>query len=277
VRDTMDRGFMLERIAMSKLDRKNKSAPFFVLFFVSMVSGCGKKNHWEACPPLPVIDGYVTTKTQQGGLTLKLPDYVDVRRDSRPDRGCQYVQQFYVDYLWYEGKLLPEAEYRFKVPQDNRIKLRIYFDGGAFAKVGDMYKDDKQPWNFEPALPHKLYPLEFYPRYYWDDPVHPSPGALKRAALDHIWGVRDTKYKKVTDARPFTAACSIPSVDESRPDSRIEAEFAVFGDSKCRGGVSASKNGKTLSVMIDVWRAGAPQINNIYDAVAEQLQSFIQE
>lgn len=237
------------------------------------------------CAPLPVVDGYVTTKTQQGGITLKLPTYANPMTQSGEDRGCQYVQSFAIDYLWYEGKLIPEGINRFKVPLDKRLPVTVYFWGNAYARIEEVPKRDKS-WNYEGAIPHKFFPLEYYPKYYWDDPVHPSEKALKRARLDQRWGIRDTKYKDVSENGRFQATCSLPYPDPAKPNAGADADFGYFGDSKCRGWILANKNGKTLSATIDVWayrsddkknQTAIRDINHIYDAAVEQLQSFIQE
>ena len=246
----------------------------------ALISGCGKSNVEVACPALPVVDGYVSVKTRVGDMTLKLPAYADVRE--RPDeKGFCRAYFVAIDYLWFQGKLISEGKHRFTVPQDQKMHVSIFLSSGVYPNVNDfseeVKKAEEESWKLEPALPHKKFPLEFYPRYYWDDPVNPSTVALKRASQDHMWGIRETRYKSIWNGRPFRAGCNIPSAEASNPDSRVESDFAVFGDSKCRGSVSASKNGKGLAVMIDVRRDGAAEINHIYDAVAEQLQSFILE
>lgn len=246
----------------------------------AVVSGCRKSDLEEACPLPPVVDGFITIKTEVGGMTLRLPWFADVgqRRDEQGVCKSHFVA---IDYLWYQGTLISEAKHRFSVPQDQKMHVSIFLSSGVYPKVNvlseEVRKAQAESWKMEPALPHKKFPLEFYPHYYWDNPVNPSDVALKRASLDHMWGIRDTKYKSIWNGRPFRAACTIPPADAANPDSRVESDFAVFGDSKCRGSVSASKNGKGLSVMIDVRRDGVAEINHIYDAVAEQLQSFILE
>lgn len=246
----------------------------------ALISGCGKSNVEVACPALPVVDGHVAVKTEIGGMTLNLPAYADVRQ-RRDEQGVCKSHFLVIEYLWYEGKLLSEAESRFKVPKGKYIPVKIFLDNGIYPDVGLLDQRERaapnRAWKFEPALQHKKFPLELYPRFYWDDPVNPSVKSRKRASLDQIWGIRDTRFKDILNGRPFTANCNIPPADEANPDSRIESDFAAFGDSKCRGSVAVRKNGKALAVMIDVWRNGAPEINHIYDAVAEQLQTFIPE
>ena len=124
----------------------------------------------------------------------------------------------------------------------------------------------------EAALRHKHFPLVYYPRFFWASEVGPKYEHQNSGS----WGIIETKYKTLQD-KPFTASCSIAPVDPLRSDSRIEGEFAKHGDSKCQGSLLATKNDKALGALIYVWAVGAPQINHIYDAAVEQLQSFIQE
>ena len=254
---------------------------FFVVVLLAVgFSACGRSKQEVECPHLTAINGFVFTKTEQGGMSLKLPAFADVLE--RPDaNGVCKAYFIAIDYLWYQGKLISEGKHRFKVPQDQKMHVNIFLTSGVYPNVNVLPEEARRAeaelWKLEPALPHKKFPLEFYPHYYWDDPVHPSNVALKRASQDHMWGIRDTKHKSIWNGRPFRAGCNIPPLEVSNSDSRVESEFAVFGDSKCRGSVSASKNGKGLAVMIDVRRDGATEINHIFDAVAEQLQSFILE
>jgi hypothetical protein len=216
-------------------------------------------------------------------ITLKLPEYSDIRRRNSESDNCQYLSSFYIDYLWYEGKLISERANRFNVPEGEYIKVVIYFNGSGQLSDGIKSKFLIEPWRMESALPHKKFPLEYYPKYYWDDPDTPSEASIKRASLDSRWGIRDTKYLNPLTSAPFTAFCSIPPLNASKPNSRIENDFAEYGDSKCRGSITAAKKNKFISVTIDVWahlgndQKGILQINHIYNAVVEELQSFIQE
>ncbi len=250
------------------------------------ISSIPKRIIYKPCEPLPVVDGFVTVNELKSGITLKLPHFADVRRSRAKDRGCQNAKDIFIEYIWYEQKLLPAYRYGERVRDGLHIKgqyfhVRIYF-GRAWAnnKTPSPFKN-KDPWHYEPAIPHEKFPLEYYPRYYWDDPFHPSKSSLKRALIDHRWGIRDTKYKQVGTGRSFDSFCSIAPLDLSEPSSRVKGDFAKYGDSKCRGGVSASKGDKGLYFMVDVWAYRIPEptavkeINLIYDALVEELQTFI--
>jgi hypothetical protein len=239
-----------------------------------LLFGCGKEVlPPESCSPLSVVDGYVTVKvkTLEGDLTLRLPEYTHIVRE--PTRGCQYVNHASIDYLWYEGKLISGTSNRFKVPADKHMKVMLGLNvNGPHMSVANMPKPPES-WRYEHALRHKTFPLEFYPRWRWDGPESVSAGSL----MDNAWGITGTRHKDPRNDKPFGAFCSIPPVDTSRSDSRVEGAFAKFGDSKCRGWLLATKNGKVLGALIDVWAPGAQEISYIYDAAVEQLQKFIQE
>ncbi|EGG99000.1 hypothetical protein imdm_1638 [gamma proteobacterium IMCC2047] len=272
--------------------RKYLFSSFLVtLFFVSItvLTGCDQEtNVLEACEPLSIVDGNKTVKTKEG-VTLILPAFADVRRRSDQGQGCEYISSLYFDFLWYEGKLISEAINRFKVPEGKRKVVKLYYRGSGHVEEArasfrnDPESADKKPWIFEGALPHKRFPLEYYPKFFWDDPKNPSEDALKRERLDSIWGIRNTKYKHVHSGFPFTAYCSIPPADKHNLSSRIESDFAKYGASMCRGSISVEKGGEYISAMIDVYaylgsdQEGVKEINLIYDAAVEKLQSYIQE
>jgi hypothetical protein len=234
----------------------------------------------KKCQPLVNEKGFKSVKTIAGQVELKLPHFADVRRDV--ERGCEYTKSITIDYLWHEGQLVPQYEYTFKVPKDEYMPVRIFYrDSWVISKKEHL--NFKEPWNYEPALPHVKFPLEFYPRYHWDDPKTPSEKSIKAAELDQLWGIRNTQHKHVNSERPFHATCSIPPINTIDLNSRVEADFSKFGDSKCRGWVSAANHGKALYFMIDVWaykgkdQLAIKAINHIYDATVEKLQSFIQK
>ena len=242
------------------------------IFPVLVLMGCdSQKNVQVACPPLPVQDGYVTVKMklQNGGgeMTLRLPDYVNIERSAAVYGECQYARGVDATYLWYEGKLLPGGGARANMPNDKFVLVHVGVRSDP-VRLGDV--KPRPEWHFTPAIKHKQFPLEYYPRSRWES----TAGPRYRDQKDGNWGIRDTRHKNAIDGKPFEAWCSI---DTKGGSSIADGEFAKDGDSKCRGGINAEKNGKVLGAMIDVWAVGAPEINHIYDAAYEQLQSFIQE
>ena len=240
-----------------------------------VLSGCGpEEGHYrEPCPPLPVTDEHVTIQTRKSEMKLRLPEYVDLRRNSSLDRGCQYLEAMFIDYLWHNGKLIPEAINRFKVSPKERMHVRVFVSDGYFFDSLSALPTKLQPWQIDPAIPHSKYPLEYYPRFYWDDPNTPT----KRSRLDHTWGIRDTRYRDPRDGTPFKASCNIPTPEKFDSRTVLDAPFSNFGDSKCRGWVIVVENGKVVVASMDIWREGGTEINHIYDAVIDQIHEFIQE
>lgn len=249
------------------------------------ISSLPKRPVYKQCEPLPVTDGYVSVVEHETGINLKLPYYANIRRGE--ELGCHITRFFSIDYLWYENQLVPAGEYNVRVKKGlhkkgHYLPVRIYF-WNAWTGERPPRSNPIKPWQLEPAIPHKKFPLEFYPRFYWDDPDSPSEKSLNSARLDQRWGIANTKYKQVGNGLPFRAFCSIPPLDKADPDSRVKNDFAHYGDSKCRGGISASQNGKGLFFTVDVWAYKKPtqkavqDINLIYDALVEQIDTFIKE
>jgi hypothetical protein len=249
------------------------------------VDAMPKRERPKACERLPAINGRVDVIDADTGMLLSLPAFANI--DRYRERGCENAQSFSISYLWYENQLIPAYRYDERVKQGlhekgHHLSVRIYFKG-AWTGGRDLITRGREAWRYQPAIPHVKYPLEFYPRYYWDDPDNPSKKSLRRASLDQVWGIRNTKYRHVGTGRAFNAFCSIPPLDPTEPDSRVKAEFAHYGDSKCRGGVSADKNGNGFYFMVDVWAYHNPRfqaikdINLIYDALVEEIQTFIKE
>lgn len=252
------------------------------------ISSLPKRIIYKPCEPLPVVDGFVTVNELESGITLKLPNFARFSRSRAKGLGCQNVRSFSVDYIWYEKKLIPAYRYNKRVRDGFHIKgqyfpVRIYFKRAWANNKNPLPFKNKDAWHYEPAIPHEKFPLVSYPRYYWDDPINPSKSSLKSAKSSHNWGIRDTKYKQVGTGKPFDSFCSIAPLDPSDPSSRVKGDFADYGDSKCRGGVSASKGNKGIYFMVDVWAYKIPEptavkeINLIYDALVEELQTFIKE
>ncbi|WP_448568662.1 hypothetical protein [Thalassotalea ganghwensis] len=261
---------------------------FYVVLIVGLIlsfnyNNLNQRQSVTACNRLPVVDGRVEVIEPKTGMSLHIPSFAHVTRYA--NRGCENAQSFGLSYLWYEGMLIPEYTYDERVKKGihkkgHYLPVKIYFRGASEGKVTQS-RFSKAQWHYQPAIPHKNYPLEYYPRYYWDDPENPSEKSLKRASLDHIWGVRDTKYQPVNTSTSYTVSCNIAALDPLQPNSRVQGEFIPYGDAKCRGVVSSGKNGKQLYFMVDVWANTNPkfqaikEINLVYDALVEEIKTFI--
>lgn len=254
-----------------------------VMAIAIVITSCGKKEKEPvACEHFPLVDDHFLVKVKDGDFMLRLPNNSGARNNDNYYNDiseCQYLRAFSIDYLWYQGKLIPEWSNQFKVPKDEYRPVRIYFSAAGLVK--NITAEPDEAWRYEGALKHKKFPLEYYPKFEWDNAENKPPKVLQSS----VWGILDTKYKSLIYHHPFTASCSISQLNPADSFSRIEADFAVFGDSKCRGTIVAEKDGKYIGVMIDVWayRGGEPtqqsirEINKIYDAAVEDLQTFIQE
>lgn len=249
------------------------------------------KNVQEACPPLPVKDGFVTVKMKvlqkdgglekgaggslkyDGEITLRLPEYARIGRKPAVYDECEYAQRIDIPYTWYKGKLIPGQGARFDIPSDY-VNRRV--DVSASPEKTGWLKDYKpvEAWRYALATPHQYFPLEYYPRYRWETEVGPQ----YRSSDSGMWGILNTKHR-LLDGGPFIAGCSIkkPAIQSGRKNPPIETPMADFGDSNCGGRIAFVKNGAVLSFGIRNWKDTVPEINLIYDAVYEEVQHFVQE
>lgn len=79
----------------------------------------------KKCEPLENAKGFISVKTIAGNIELKLPHFADVRRDV--GRGCEYTKFISLDYLWHEGRLVPQYEFGNNVAKDKYMPVRIYY------------------------------------------------------------------------------------------------------------------------------------------------------
>ncbi len=236
-----------------------------LLIFIFLLSGCDRKTNIEPpCPPLPVVDGYVTIKTR-GGITLRLPgDARLIRGSNKIEKGgCQILKEFYSDWLWYQGKLIPEHDYAIEVAE-KRVYIMLY--GYSEGLVSDRFKE---PWRYQPVLPHKFYPLDYYPHSHWstsEGPKHPDENI-------GYWGIRGRNSLLTNE--PTLTLCSMEKTNIS--DSIAERKASGFNLFACRGGMAIPRKEKYIAFSIDVAAEGVPEIDHIYDAIEQKFQNFVEE
>lgn len=259
-----------------------------VVVFSLLITGC-ENNIQEACPPLPVEDGFVTVKMKvvqkDGGLkpgeggpikfddyiTLRLPEYADVTRGFAVYGECEYAKDIFIRYVWYKGKLIPGWDARADIPSGDFRRVAVHAREGGIIHLND-YKPT-QPWRYSTAIPHKYYPLVYYPRYRWESEAGPE----FRSSGTGLWGVLDTKYR-APGGRLFITGCSIATtaIQAGSDVQPIETPMSDYGDSNCSGVISFEKNDKIVKFGIINMKNSVPEINHIYDAVYEEVQQFIQ-
>ncbi len=259
-----------------------------VIFTISLLTlvGCDlRSNVWTPCEPLPLVDGYRTIKLKKTNITLKLPGYVDLRRrySEEEDEGCEYVKSMFITLLWHEGKLMPYRSNLFKTPEGQRVKV-YYFLAGTGNQEDWLNRPSRlKPWRFDSARPHTRFPLEYYPKFYWDDPVNPSEKSLKRARSTATWGIRHTRYKNNTSSGRFLASCPITVRDKTDLVSPISADVAKNGAAACQFGMNIEHQDDYIFGLLRVYanlgsnQQGIMQINQIVDAMIEELYSYIEE
>jgi len=232
------------------------------------------KNVQEACPPLPVKDGFVTVKMKvqgSGDIALRIPEYADIRRHSAMYAECAYATDIFIRYVWFKGQLIPGWDAKFDVPSDKDRRVLV----GLAPESTLLFKRRKKadPWRYTSAVPHKFLPLEYYPRYRWESEAGPGNPANSAG----IWGVLNTKHRTL-DGKPFPTWCPIStsSIKIGHVNLPIEAGMQGIADSRCSGGISMEAHDSVIAARIDVWKDVVPEINHIYDAVYEEVQRFVQ-
>ncbi len=90
----------------------------------------------STCEPLIAKNGYYFLKAKGSGVELKLPYFTDIRRSSSV--GCDIAKTIFVDYLWFNGNLVPQSEYSNKVPKGEYMPVRLYYKN-SWSKKGDAF------------------------------------------------------------------------------------------------------------------------------------------
>lgn len=256
--------------------------------YVFLLFGCDKEVVQKRCDPIPLVDGFRTIKVKEGNWTLKVPSYVNFNShfyyESKAEE-CQYVEDFSVDYVWYQGKLLSHTIYADKLPRGEAGQIRVF--GGVNKRQAFMDEADseKVKYKYEVDFTHSKFPLAHLPRAQWDDPVNPSALSLDLSKPPTIWAIMGTKYGTPMMHYPFSVSCDFDYGGKKfNQESVVNASLTKNGDAKCRGGVWAEKNNKYVGGTVYVWanlggkdQSNIKDINKIYDAIVEEFNSYIQE
>jgi hypothetical protein len=265
---------------MNSLITQSKQIPAIglaaALLALGLLTACKPKVEPVACTPLPIVDGFETAMTEGDKMRLRVPKHT-----SWLTADCQQIKGVELRYYWHKGELVwndgTQSTLEFS-KQTLEHPVIIYLTHFQFLhEAQNIAKNDTsifafKPWRLEGAVRHYKYPLEFYPKYYWARPDQ-TPA---KAPPDGRWGVLGTSNSFTNT--PFSTACDIKrNADEPQP-SLVKGEFAKdYSDAKCRGGIYAVKGGKVASGMIDVWANNAHDIDKIYNAVIEKIQTYIEE
>lgn len=215
---------------------------------------------------------------------------------SKPDSKDPYQRKFVNagrdNFYWREGKLFTTKEYaallregKWSKDYSPFVPIRIKFGTEEWDKKIEPSID----WWFQPAIPHKLYPLDLLPNFGLDAPdPNAGIGPIKTKPTVY-WAVRGTK--NAASGFPNTTFCSMKSPPERyKNDYSLEATKArdiawliqaktyeedMVGNT-CRGYVSAD-NGKSIAAMVDVPGVLVKDIDKIYKALARHLSELTVE
>jgi hypothetical protein len=242
---------------------------FAALLVCGALVACKPQEIPVACTPLPIVDGYETAMTEGDKMRLRVPKHT-----SSLTTDCKQIKDVELRYYWHKGELVwndgtqPTSEFS-KETLSHPIKIFLT----EFKSISDIAPPVTKPWQFEGAVRHYKYPLEFYPKFYWAGPDQPPV----KSPPDVRWGVVGTKDISTPYLR--TTACDIGrgGSKETQADV-VKGEFHTgYSDAKCRGGISTVKGDKVAFGMIDVWANNAHDIDRIYGAVIAKIQTYIQE
>lgn len=257
------------------------------LIFCIAITGCSKQVSQKSCNPIPLIDGFRYVKVEGGGWLLKLPAHVNIDQSyyENKENECQYAKSFSARYVWYQGKLLPHGIYADKLPSGEAGQIQIMASASNHQKFMDDFDSEKVRYKYEIDFTHNKFPLAHLPKYQWDDPVNPSRLALDLSSPPQIWAITGSNYGTPNMHYPFSVSCDFDYIAGSFSEGNVVSTgLARNGDAKCRGGILVEKNNKYIGATVFVWanlggkdQSNIKEINKIYDALVEELNSFIQE
>jgi hypothetical protein len=215
------------------------------------------------------------------------------------------------DMPWANGQFAPVIGPGYTKEQWSKLKrseqaavMEPWHKHGAYVQMGIGFGNDKlaqeqvqkdkaegryQDWWYEPAIPHKLYPIDLLPNWAVKDGPDPQAGIgpIKSMPTTY-WAVRGVLSPKTK--RPYTTFCDMNSPpDWDGKDHRPEATKALDpiwliqatapktqNGNTCRGSVSAD-NGAAIGARLDVPGNAIPEIDKVYKAAAKLLSELIVE
>lgn len=273
--------------AVQSASRTCEWAVLLAVLTLALLSGCKRPEPEDTRPCAATVkitqrNGVDVVQTDSG-LYLRASIAKGWYCGSTPD-SRHLITRGTGRFFWFEGKLLPYSV------NENSAMISLptiaWGDANTQAKIKESigYKD----WWYQPAIPHKLYPLDLLPNWAVDGGPDPQAGVgiIKRSPP--TWAVRGTVNPN--GKKPFTTQCSMkppPEWDgkDYRPAATKELDPAwliqaatskSLNFNTCRGGVSAD-NGAFIGATIDVPGAAVPDIDKIYKLVGQWLAQIIVE
>ena len=238
------------------------------LLVCGALTACKPREIPVACSPLPIVDGFETAMTEGAKMRLRVPKHT-----SSLTADCKQIKDVELRYYWHKGELVwndgtqPTSEFS-KETLDHPVIIYLR----EFNVLPEVAPVTLKPWQFEGALRHYKYPLEFYQKFYWAEENQPPT----KAHFNKVWGIVGTRNPIL--GFPFTTLCGIVPSGNEPQTSLVNGDFPKdYSDAKCRGGLAVVKGDKVAFGMIDVWANNAHDIDKIYNAVISQIQTYIQE
>lgn len=238
-----------------------------ILLIAAVLASCKPREIPVACTPLPIVDGFETAMTEGGKMRLRVP-----RHTSWLTEDCKQIKGVELRYYWHKGELIwndgtqPITEFSKETLSHPVI---IYLR--EFKLLSEVAPVTLNPWQFEGAVRHYKYPLEFYPKFYWAGPDQPPVTAHP----NKVWGVVGTHSPIL--GFPFTTLCGIVPRGNEAQTSLVNGDFPKDTVASCRGGLAVVKGDKVAFGLVDVWANNAHDIDKIYNATISQIQTYIQE
>lgn len=213
------------------------------------------------------------------------------RENNGPGKN-KYVSLIFESFYWHNNKLFDMKEYsrllkKGEWPEDPPplVKIIIDFDRQSASAKRDPSKD----WWYQPAIPHRLYPIDLLPNFSLENP-DPEAGVGRIKSKPTVyWAVRGSVDK--LNGNPYVTFCGMKSPDgwdgkdyspeatkERDPQWLVQArtfENTTVGNT-CRGYVTAD-NGSPIAAMVDVPGAAVKDIDKVYKAMAANLSKIIVE
>jgi hypothetical protein len=226
-----------------------------------LLAACQRAQPVQACSALPNVDGYVNVEFEGRQGRMRVPPHASLVWTS----DCKSVRSVEMSFQWIDNRLVSGKPISGADFFGFRVSVRPYGRPHPAVRAPEA-------WQFEPALQHRKYPIDFYPRLAWSAPDKPPSEKLGLGT----WGVRGTSDQAT--GRPYLLLCDIAPPDPGMPESIVDGDFpSGSADAKCRGGIRVVKGTTDLIASAYIPAKGVPHIDRIYRAIAELIPPLIQE
>lgn len=255
------------------------------LSFIPLTTCAYLKYSWETarkvvsyppCAPLKITNGFFDMSLLEGsGFNVKLPiGAVTVFRS----HDCKKITSYNIRYYWYQKKMSLDSIHHPK----GGVRIEMLYRSSHVEKTNKELLIEK-PWYFDPAIPHSDFPLEYYPRYGWDDPINPSKESQMIHGDSYSWGIKNSKFINESIRRKFLGGCGLPVPKNLSLSTPVLSGFNSNSSYICTGNVVVSKYGKAFRYTLRMTASNENlqqvllEMDEIIPALTTELDTLIME